>query len=212
MHRLGIKTLYIKENFYSPGYGSMYSVCKPLIELQGIECRPTSGAYPFDEFEAGLEFDYNLDAWRCLPGRGRLHIMFSLMLYFKTFYHGWRLPWLNHIPVSEGQYNLIFLSWRWRDNSKVDWNKIRASIEEPVYFIGHPEDYELFEECYGQIEWLKTMDLLEMANLIGGCKALYTNQSVALVIAQGLGKKYYLEVKPTKTNVLLYTPNENILS
>lgn len=212
MRALGVTRLYIKENYYPDPFGSMYTALKPLLATQGIECLPTKGGLDFEIYEDGLEFDYDLDMWRHERGRGRNHIMFSMLTHFRRFYRDWRRPWLQNIPVSQGNYSLIFLSWRWREGSKVDWEKVYASIPRPVYFIGLPEDHELFEREAGPIEWKRTMDLLEMAQLIAGCRALYTNQSVALVLAQSLGKEYFCAFKPGKTNTMLRTPNEHDLN
>ena len=211
MRGLGVTRLYVKENYYEDGT-SMYTALKPLLETQGIECLPTKGGLDFEVYEDGLQFDYDLDMWRHQRGRGRDHIMFSMLIYFKRFHRTWKLPWLTGIPVSAGKFSLFFLTWRWRENSKVDWRKVRASVPPPVYFIGLAEDHQLFESEAGPIEWKPTKDLLEMAQLIAGCRALYTNQSVALVIAQGLGKEYWCAFKPTKTNTMLNTPNEHNLN
>lgn len=211
MHALKITTLYVKENFYPDGT-SMYSVSKPLLAKQGIEALPTSGAYPFDMYEPGIPYNYNLDEWRRSPNRGRDHIMLSMGMYWKCLQRNWRLPWLRNIPVSNGGYNLVFLTWRWRDNSPVDWSVVRSLIPEPYYFIGIEEDHTGFEAKHGAIEWHPTPDLLEMAHLIANCNALYCNQGVALTLAQGLGKTYWLEQKPGKTNCLLRTPNEHLIN
>lgn len=212
MRKLGIDKLYIKENFYHPPFGSMYTALKPLLEHQGIQCSPTKGGLDFSIYEPGLQFDYDVDAWRCQPNRGRDHILMSMMNHWRCFDRDWRKPWLRDIPTPNGEYSLVFYTWRWRENSKVDWKKVYAWIPRPVYFIGLPEDHDLFQKEVGQIEWTPTQDLLEMARLIAGCKALYCNQGVALVIAQGLGKEYYCAFKPFKTNTMLYTPNEHNLN
>lgn len=212
MRALGVTRLYVKENFYQPGEGSMYTALKPLLETQGIEVLPTKGGLDFEIYEEGLQFDYDLDLWRHQRGRGRTHIIFSMLVQFKRFYQGWKRPWIKNIPVSQGDYSLIFLTWRWREDSKVNWKKVYASIPGEVYFIGLREDHDLFEREVGQIYWHPTADLLEMAKLIAGCRALYCNQGVALVLAQGLGKEYWCAFKPTKTNTMLYTSNEHNLN
>lgn len=211
MRALGVTKLYVKENYYPDGT-SMYTAVKPLLETQGIEVLPTIGGLDFEIYEDGLQFDYDLDMWRHQRGRGRTHIMFSMLVQFRRFYQGWKLPWLKSIPVNNGDYSLFFLTWRWRENSKVDWAKVRESVPPPVYFIGLTEDHQLFENEAGRIDWFPTKDLLEMARLIAGCKALYCNQGVALVLAQALGKEYYCAFKPGKTNTMLYTPNEHNLN
>jgi len=212
MKGLGITRLYVKENFYPVGYGSMYTAVKPLIELQGIEVLPTKGGLDFEIYEEGLQFDIDLDQWRHERGRGRIHIMQAMLQHWRRMHRDWRRPWIKGIPISQGEYNLCFLTWRWRENSRVDWKKVYASIPRPVYFIGLPEDHELFEKEAGQIEHIQTKDLLEMARLIAGCRALYCNQGVALVIAQGLGKEYWCAFKPSKTNTKLFTPKEHDLN
>lgn len=212
MRKLGITKLFVKENYYPPGWGSMYTAVKPLLELQGIECYPTKGGLDFSIYEPGLQFDYDLDEWRMERNRGRDHIMVSMLHHWGFHDRNWRAPWLRDIPVTQGDYSLVFLTWRWRDNSKVEWKKVYDWIPRPVYFIGLPEDHELFEREAGKIEWKPTKDLLEMAQLIAGCRAVYCNQGVALVLAQGLGKEYYCAFKPNRTNTRMYTCNEHDLN
>lgn len=197
-----------------PGFGTMCSSIKPLMESQGIECVPCKGGLKPLEYPEDITFDVDLDQWRMQPNRGRDHILWSMMTQWRCFNRNWKQPWLRGIPVSNEGYSLMFLTWRWRDGSKVDWKKVYEDVKAkgmPVYFIGHPEDHELFEREVGKIEWKKTYDLLEMAKLIAGCDGLYCNQGVAVVIAQGLGKEYWLHPKPGKTNVLLRTKNEHLI-
>jgi hypothetical protein len=212
MRSLGIDKLYVKENYYPKGYGSMYTAVKPLLATQGIECFPTKGGQDFSIYEAALTYDYDLDAWRAQPNRGRDHILFSMQHHWRVHNRDWKRPWLRGIPVTKGDYSLVFLTWRWREGSQVDWKKVYAWVPRPVYFIGLPEDHELFEREAGRIEWMPTTDLLEMAKLIAGCRALYCNQGVALVLAQALGKEYFCAFKPAKTNCMMYTPNEHNLN
>lgn len=215
MRKLGITTVYVKENFYPPGLGSMYTVCKPLLEHQGIECLPTSGAYPSSVFEPGLRYDYDLDAWRCMSGRDRVHIIKNMCLFYRVSIQGWNEPWLWNVAAPGYlKYNLVFLTQRWRENSRVDWKQVIDKYglrKEQTLFMGHPEDYERWKADHGIYFRYDTPDLLHMAYAIAGCEALYCNQGVALTIAQGLGKPYWLEVKPGKSNTLMYTKNEHIL-
>jgi hypothetical protein len=211
MKKLDITRLHVKENWYKPGV-SLYSVMKGLLESQGLEVVPTAGGYDFMEYEPGLKLDYDMDGFRQMPGRGHTHIMLNMLKHFGLAEDDWKQPWLE-VPTAKGseEYSLIHLTPRWRKNSKVDWAQVLTMIEGHVFFIGFEEEHKEFCRLYGDIGYLPTEDILQMAQLIKGCKALYCNQSVALALAQSMGKTYYLEVKPHKTNTLMRTANENIL-
>jgi hypothetical protein len=208
MRALGITRLFVKENFYHPPFGSMLTAVKPLLATQGIECLPTKGGLPFSEYEPGIRFDYDLDAWRVERNRGRDHIIFSMLHHWRKYHHGWKRPWITNIPITRGNYSLVFLTCRWRERETVDWKKVYAAIPRPVYFIGLPEDHRLWESEVGPIEWWPTHDLLEMATLIAGCRGLWCHQGVALVLAQALGKDYFCAFKNGKTNCIMQTANE----
>lgn len=211
LRKLNVDTLYIKKNFYHPPYGCMFCALYPLLETQGITCKPCTGGTPFSVYDDYVNFDYDIDRFREQGNRDTMHIIRNMMLKFRCYDRDWNKPFLRNIPISNDGYNLFFLSQRWRENSKVDWKKIYAAQTKPSLFIGFPEDHKIFCERYGKIEYQFTSDLLQMAIMIAHCDALYTNQSVALTLAQGLGKEYYLELKPLKTNTRFFTKNEHIL-
>lgn len=199
-----------------------HKALKDLIELQGIECLPTAGNYGFFEYEPGLKFDFDLDQARLQPNRGGNHIIRSYMAQFNCFIPTWRDPWLN-VPSQGRQdvYAVIALTPRWRDESKVDWKAILKRLSGiKCYFVGFLSDFEAFctNYCTDQpanalnpLTHIHTSTLLDAAKLIKDCHTLYTNQNCMLPIAQGLGKRYWLEQKPNRYNVLMGTANENIL-
>lgn len=220
MRKLGITTVYIKEDFYDPGEGSKYTVMKPLLESQGIQCLPTLGGLPIGVFEPSLKFDVNLDEWRIRGGRDRVHIMKNMMLHYRCYGAGWEKPWLFNIEPYKAAPNLIFLTPRWRDNSQVNWVDVLLKYslnQDNTVFIGHRCDYNYFNDQIRKKGYTPTIsyeqcnDIYEMARNIAGSERLFCNQGVALTIAQGLGKDYWLERKPGKTNTLLFTRNEHLL-
>lgn len=215
MKMLGISTLYIKESFYPEGYGSMYSGLKELIELQGFSVLPTKDdGLGFDNFEAGVRYDVNMDAWRCMRGRGRDYIAKTMQDYFRVMRRDWRAPWLVlddvPTPLTGTDYTVWFLSPRWRQ-SDYDWKGGFQSVPGNKIFIGFEADWKAFCQEVGQIEYVFTPDFMAMARLIRDCRALYCNQGPAVAIAQGIGHLYYCAFKSMKTNVRLYTKNENAL-
>lgn len=220
MRKLNITTLYVKENLYGGNLGSMYTVCERLLATQGIECLPIEGGTPFGVFPSGLVIDYDLDAWRCRPGRDRVHIIKNMCLHYRVSVGEWNKPflkgfepYLKRTEEAKAKY-LIFLTPRWRENSNINWCQVmdeHGLTYGETFFIGHPADHHSFITTYRNIRLFETVDLLAMAHLIAACTRLFCNQGVALTIAQGLGKSYYLEVKPGKSNTLMYGSNEHIL-
>lgn len=216
MRTLGIKRMYVKTRSYGEGLGTTYSVIKPLLESQDIECLPCDGQFADGSFP-DITYTHNFDEWRTRFGRDRTHIIKSMMLHFRCYHGNWNKPWLFNIPAEYAHSRLIFLTPRWRDKSSVDWREIVSSNSLTwlnTHFIGLKDDYYKFIpfSAGSQIGHYTTDDVFELATIIKGCDKLFCNQSVALTIAQGLGTvPYWLEVKPGKTNTLIYSPYEHIL-
>lgn len=211
LRKIDVGRIYVKEDFYPDG-SSKYSVMKRLLMSQGFDSHPIPGGTDIGVFPPDLQYDVNLDGWRSMPGRNRIHIIRNMMLYYRCFDRNWNAPFLRDIPVSNEGHDLIFLSPRWRENSRINWNRVVHIYGlRDARFIGLEEDWKDFVMNYGAIKFQPTTDMYEMAQLIASCNRLFTNQSVALTLAQGLGKEYWLEVKPGKANTLFCTPNEHIL-
>lgn len=209
MRELKIKTVYVKENWYVHPEHSLYSGIKTLLEHEGFNVLPTKGGYDPMKYEHGLKFDYDLDSFRKMSGRGFVHIQKNMRMFFNLELKPFS-PWLS-LPVSDYGYSVIHLTERWRENSLVEWEHVLSGINQKVYFIGFQYEWLDFQIKYGDIEWKQCYDILDMAKFISGASAVYCNQSVALTLAQGLGKKYFLDKKPGKTNTLMYTKNEHLL-
>lgn len=215
MQTLGVTKVYVKENFYPEGEGSLYSNMKPLLEVNGFEVLPTPGGNDTWAFEPGLKFDHNMDYFREMPNRHKVHIILNQHRAFGLPDPSSLKPWLKVDAVPSGLTNditLINVTNRWRDGSRVNWRSVLAGIEGEKYFIGLKIDHERFEQEAGPIKHFITKDFLEVARAIRDCKALYCNQGVCLAIAQGIGKDYWLQKKPKKENVLTRRPNEHLIN
>lgn len=218
MRRLGITTLYVKESFYPAGYGSMYSALKDLLEFNGFTCLPTRDeGKGFDHFEAGVQYDVNMDAWRGCRGRGRDYIGQSMANWFNVGRIDFRKPWLtvDALPTqwTGRDYTLWFLSPRWRQ-SDCDWKAVYASVPGEKVFAGFWEDYCDFRQLTtvaidGNLEYEHCDSFLLTARLIRDARAVYCNQGPVLALAQGMGKEYYCAFKKQKTNCYLYIKNEH---
>lgn len=223
MKELGVTDVWVKENYYFPPHGNLYLSIREILMMNGFNVHPTGGQWPPTIFDPELmpKIRYNMDLARRQPKRNVRHITVSYANEFQLANQKYfQKPWLtvegeSMYPDLVKPYTLITLTDRWRRNSPVDWAKVRERIQGPLYFIGFAYEYADFQRMLPKtdrsIAYLPTPNLLETARLIRDCQALYTNQTAAVTIAQGLGKDYYLEVNPGKTNVLIYTPNEHIL-
>lgn len=164
------------------------------------------------EYSPGVQIDVDLDKHMSHQLRGRVNMV---KRYFEVFGidTDWKQPWLTveGDPPIPGEYSVINLTPRFRDNSTIDWRRIHKHIAGRKIFVGTQEEYSQYVDKIGEIEYFETKDLLTLALVIRFSLSLYCNQSAALSLAQGLGHVYYLEKKPGKTNCLFYTPNENIL-
>lgn len=216
---LGGGTLYVKESYFWPPYGNLYTAIKDMLYQQDCiqDVKPYSGDLPPFHYDPEIKIDYDLDLALNQPLRGRNHNIKSCLNAFGISNADWNKPFLKVEGLNQWTkfhdqpYSLIQLTPRWRDHTQINWERVYLNITGNVYFVGFQDEYLDFMDKYGYIQHIETANILELAILIRDCQALFCNQSVGLTIAQGIGKTYWLEQKPTKTNCLMYTPNENIL-
>jgi hypothetical protein len=211
---LGGGRLYIKRALFHDGYDQFDALHRLLIHQPYItEVLPYPAQYAQFEYDPDIHIDYDLDKARLQQNRGRIHIIKRHLDAMGAHKKNWQLPWLTVPDIDiKYPYYLIQLTPRYRLNSRVNWRHILEQLAgHAVYFVGFPEEWATFCRQWGSIPKLPVRDLWEFALAVKGCEAFLSNQSVGLVIAQAIGKKYYLERHPHRTNCLLYTPNENIL-
>jgi hypothetical protein len=209
-------TVYIKTSKYV--YGNQYDFVKDLLLEQPsirevIPFTPSDNNWNYFNWP-GLKYDYDLDLARNQSGRGRIHI---IKRYFDTFgiQKDHTLPFLkiDDYYKRDERFALIHLTSRW-NGLQYDWKRIyneALARHGKVYFIGFVSEWLDFQLRFAQLEHIQTETLLDMARLIRDCEALYCNQGVALTIAQGLGKEYYLVRNLNKTNCHLGTVNEHLI-
>jgi hypothetical protein len=210
-------TVYIKALKYAEPYPDQYEFVRDLlIQQPGIKevlpYTPPDDDWSYFKWK-GIKPDYDLDEARHQRNRGRIHI---IKRYFDQFGinedHTKPFLKIDQINKRYEKYALIHLTERW-NGYQYDWKRIYDEARErhsKVYFIGFECEYVDFHVRYADIEYVPTIDLLDMARLIRDCEALYCNQGVALTLAVGIGKKYYLARNGYKTNCCLYTENETL--
>jgi hypothetical protein len=212
---LGGGVLYIKDALLRDGY-TQFDAIAPLIRKQPYIKAVKRYPPQYDQFQydPDIRIDYDLDKARLETGRAKIHIVKRYIDAMGVHWpSGWQQPWLTVPDLNyRHPYYLVHLTPRYRNGSRINWRQVINSIPGQVFVLGYEAEYkEVCMHAGRELPHLRTVTLLEMAKAVKGCEALICNQSVALTLAQGLGKNYWLERHPLRTNCLLYTSNEHIL-
>lgn len=87
-------------------------------------------------------------------------------------------------------------------NPSFSWSRIVGEYGRQAVFLGTPQEYEEFASKYGPVDYVRTRDLLEAAEIIAGAQLFVGNQSCLSAIAEGLKQNKILEVYPDLPNVI----------
>ena len=183
-----------------------YQNIKPLLDEQPyiIEVLPKSSLEPIT---------HNLDDFRNMQGLGEVPLVRNHLKAFNLSEDNWNDTWLTITPkrLIEGEYALVNVTPRYPAigfdwQAEIDYLK---SKYKQVFYVGYQED---MTAPFNSLEYFKTNDALELAQLINEAEVISCNQSFVLTIAQGLGKPYRLMVADNHTNCIHNTPNETLLN
>lgn len=179
---------------------------KPLLEEQPYIIEVLSRS-------SNETITHNLDDFRNMGGLGEVPLVRNHLKAFNLSEDNWNETWLTITPKTliEGEYALVNVTPRY-PASGFDW---QAEIDylkskyKQVFYVGYQED---IIPPFNSLEYFKTNDALELAQLINEAEVISCNQSFALTIAQGLGKNYRLMVADNHTNCIHNVPNETLLN
>jgi hypothetical protein len=179
---------------------------KPLLEAQAYikECI---------SINTPAIVTHNLDLFRVTDGIGKVPLILNHFRAFNVNEDNWNESWLT-VPQKKfikGKYALINCTPRYTAEG-FDWDKEIAYLKQKykqVFYVGYEAD---MLGSFQDLEYFRTDDSLELAQLIEGSEVLSCNQSFALTIAQGLGKPYRLMVADNHTNCIHRVPNETLLN
>lgn len=184
-------------------YSNMHELLTQQPYIKQLCQHPPCAKYETNPL--GLLID--LDHHRQHKERGRVNMV---QRYYDIFRFNAQIPdtWLTveGPRAIKGNYTVVNITPRFRDHSKVNWERVIYKIEGPVVFIGTEEEASQLP-C---VRYVPTGDALELALLIKYADAVYCNQSFVYALAVAMGKKTFLEVKPGKTNCLGFK-NVNVL-
>ncbi len=171
-----------------------YDIIKPLLEAQDYITEVT-------EWD-GEYVDINFDVFRNQPNIGttnlaRLHCdAFGV----PTSVIGKKWLSVDTKPLPNGKSVAFSRSARYHGH--LSWGEVIKTYGDRAVFVGLIEEYEAFVNEFNcrYIPYLKTKDLLELAQYINGCELFVGNQSCPFAISQGLGVRNLLEVSRSSPN------------
>lgn len=202
---MGGGDLYVPE--VAPEVPNLYSNMLPLLQQQeyihNVHKHPDCASYGTNP----LALHIDLDRHREHRERGRVNMVHR---YFDVFRISEPTPdqWLTvqGPRLIASPYTLVNVTPRFRDHSKVNWNKVVSEIEGPIIFVGTTQEALQFPNLMR----VSAANALELALLVKYADAVYCNQSFVFALAVAQGKKVYLEQKRGKTNCLGFN-NLNVL-
>lgn len=82
------------------------------------------------------------------------------------------------------------------------WRNIVEHCGEALLFVGYEEEHQSFCREFGEVEYLKTNNLLETARLIAVSVLVIANQSSVLAVAEGMKHPRIVEICPWQPDVI----------
>lgn len=101
-------------------------------------------------------------------------------------------PWIDVKPLSHAPDVIFSRSQRYH-NPDFSWVRVYREYGKDAGFIGTKQEYDIFCSEIGQVPFIKTSDLLEVARYIAGSKLFVGNQSCPFAIAEAMKHPAILE-------------------
>lgn len=119
-------------------------------------------------------------------------------------------PWLTaNISTNPNIINkkiIINRTHRYHGNKQFYVDFLKYFDPKCLLFLGLPEEYSYFNQAFnlpeGHIDYIETLDVLELAAIINTVPMFVGNQSLICAIATGLGKTAFIEYCPTAANYI----------
>lgn len=186
------------DGYHKPICGARYEALAPLLRAQSYV-----KSVSYDESQ---KVDHDSSNWRMNYQRNR-----SLAESQAAFFGLKELdlsPWIKVDASKETQGRVIITrSLRYRNHS-FPWSAIVRKYKDKCLFLGFPDEHADFHKLVKQrVEWRRTNDLLEMAQLIAGSELLVANQSCPSWIAMGMGHPLIQETSSKNPDSRIYREN-----
>lgn len=117
-------------------------------------------------------------------------------------------PWITGImPDARARWKIIVNRSSRYHNHYFRWKTLVDHYKDVMMFVGLPDEHKRFCSSFGDIDYIPTANLLEVAQLIAGSDCFMGNQSAALAIAEGMKHRRVVEICHWQPDVVVDTNN-----
>ena len=184
----------------------------PFTVTEASSLRPLLQAQPYLQeicLYAGEPVAYDLDLFRYASDLTYHNVALCMLETFGRDPRWQAEPWLFVSPEpAEG--TVVVHRNRQYPNPQVNWDELLAPYHGTLVFVGAPEDHAAFvREVRGvaEVPFYETHDLLEVAQLIAGCRMFIGTQGPIHAIAEGLKKELIQVVCERCPNSIFHRPS-----
>jgi len=178
--------------------GKRFEAIKPFLkEIPFIHSvtfgeRPAQLDFDFSTFRVNYRHSENLARWQAR------HVGIQKLDESK---------WVDVMPSQQSKGRVIVARSPRYHNRFFPWRRIMERYKNKAMFIGLPEEHDAFQREFGTIEYRRTENILEVAELIAGSQMFVGNQSCPAWIAMGLAHPIIMEVWPEHPNSMVVRDN-----
>ena len=143
------------------------------------------------------KYDWNLDIFRQIHAMDIVQLTLAHLIKFNCYYN-LAEPYIHNIEPNYVADIIINRTMRyWGDLDYLNYWEILEKYGDRAIFIGYEKEYELFRSKFDRkkkLEYYKTEDFLEVAQIIKGSKVFIGNQSCCFAIAEAMKTPRILEI------------------
>ena len=189
-HRGGIFDYYARDNGSTKGFVSRIHLVKPLLETQPYInavriWKREDIAWASEGFRPG---------WHSRDGSlAGAHASHAVSVGFIKDMPDFSKPWLTAEPNDRFAGRIIINRSPRYNNPYFPWRDVVNHYGSRLVFVGLREEHAAFQSAFGDVEYLHTGDMLDVAQAIAGSSLFIGNQSSCMTIAEGLKHSRILE-------------------
>jgi len=189
---------------YTKAISSRAGVIVPLLKAQPYVksvqiAEPDESTIDLSKFRSHYQPDRTLLMSQCL---------YAARAYQTPVVRGAE-AWLTATPSKATKGRVVIARSPRYHNDKFPWERILAHYGDECIFIGLKEEHDYFADSFGPVAYLKTDNLLDVAEAIAGSDLFIGNQSSPNSVAEGLKHPRILEVSEKQCDCIY--PNHGVL-